>query len=1059
MADIERLGIRIEVDQSGASAAVVSFSNQFRSDTNSISRDLATIKSGSASASAATAQQLNNISVAINGVGQAAARNRGLVQGFVGGLAGGALVAITSQIRNMAGSITGAADSFALIEAKMRLATDGYGSFDTAMRDVVAISNDTRTRLADTAQLYSKVSAATKAMGLDQTKAAAVTTNFNKALKISGATTNEASSAILQFSQSLASGRLNGDEFRSLGENAPRFMNLLADSLNVPRGNLKKLASEGKITSDKLVKALSDPKFVQKLEKEFGTLPVTFADMTTAASNAMTRLVGAFAKGLGINDSLAVLLARFNQFTAEVGPKFQAFGVQVRDAFNAIQPTLQNLANVIGPILSTIGGNLGNIARLAIVAAAGFTVFKAATAAGTIATTVGQLVALERALGASSTMGALFSVAMKGVQGAVRGVTLALASNPITAIAVAVTVAAVALYEFSDQIKISSDGLGTLADYGNEILSRLGPMFTALGEIASKVFSAIGTFAEQYLGPIGKWWGELTEGMEFSFTGFVRFFAKALDLMINVVTVTVSTIASVFSNLPAMLQNYTAMAVNGATALFERFINGIISGLNTVSDYLGMGTIGNVNLGRVSASGQTIGKTFTQGIQRGLVGNPIEKFTDGLEAGANKRARDRARREAAEARRNKNKPSPNAGTPQAQPTAPETEDKDKKKKGETDKYAEEIKNLTNAKNDLARSERELAIAESLSRAGLERDPKLFGKKADAIRSLVNAVEDGKKIKTINEHIDELRRQMAGLNQSERDNAIAQELRSAGITKEIEDLAKLNPALAERIRLLKQEAGAKFDAVQKKEATKTEDQFKSRFADQAEDQEAVRLEMGGNQKAADELRINNELARTVASIREAKRENAQLDDAALIAQATTLANNEKQLAQQDRMNTAADRLSDKLVEAWENPREALRNFLRELIAGLIKAVLKATILNALMPGSGGTIGGNIKSMFGNLFGGGRATGGTVMGGRSYLVGERGPEIVRMGAAGRVFPNHRINNGGGGNVTLAPTYNIQMSGNHQQDQLTLAQIKSQQADQHRQIRSQQKVQGWQ
>lgn len=967
---------------------------------------------------------------------------------------------MSGQLRSLAGDLTGASDSFALIEAKMRLATDGYGSFDTAMRDVVAISNDTRTRLGDTAQLYSKVSAATKAMGLDHSKAAAVTTNFNKALKISGATTNEASSAILQFSQSLGSGRLNGDEFRSLGENAPRFMNLLADSLNVPRGNLKALASEGKITSDKLVKALSDPKFVQKLEKEFGTLPVTFADMTTAASNAMTRLVGAFSKGLGINDSLAVLLARFNQFTAEVGPRFQAFGAQVRDAFNTIQPTLQNLANVIGPILAAIGGNLGNIARLALVAAASFTAFKVATAAGGIATTVGQLIALEKGLGATSTMGAVFSVAMKGVQGAVRGVTVALAANPLTAWAVAITAIIVALYEFSDQIKISSTGLGTLADYGNEILSRIGPMFTALGEIASSAFTAISNAASAVLGPIGEMWSDLTSGMEFSFTGFVRFFAKALDLIINAVSIGFSTIASIWSNFPAMLQNYVAVAVNGAASMFERFVNGIIGGLNTVSSYLGLGTIGNVELGRVQASGQTVGKTFSQGVQRGLVGNSIEQFTDSLEAGANKRARDRKRKEDAEARRNRNKKSADAGTPKAQPNpGDKTEDKnnDKKKKGETDKYAEEIKNLTAAKADLARTEREVAIAESLSRAGLERDPKLVGAKADAIRSLVNAVEDGKKIKTINEHIDELRRQMTGLSASERDNAIAQELRSAGITKEIEDLAKLNPALAERIRLLKQEAGAKFDSEQKKAATRTEAQFRDRFTDQAADQEATRLEMNGDQKGADELRINNELARTVAAIREAKRENAQLDDASLIAQANTLANNEKQLAQQDRMNAAADRLSDRLVEAWENPREALRNFLRELIAGLIKAVLKATILNALMPGSGGTIGGNIKSMFGNLFGGGRATGGTVMGGRSYLVGERGPEIVRMGAAGRVFPNHRIS-GGGSSMTLAPTYNIQLSGNHQQDQLTLAQIKSQQAEQNRTVRTQQKVRGW-
>lgn len=338
MADVDRLGIRIEVDNARATSAVVSFTNQFRSATTSIGRDLTTIRSGSAAAANATAQNLTRISVALNGVGQAAQRNRGLLQGFVGGLAGGAIVGVIAELRGMGRELLNASDNFALMQAKIRLATDGYGSFDKAMSDVVAISNETRTRLTDTATLYGKVAAQAKQMGVSQDKVRAVVTNFNKALKISGATTNEASSAILQFSQALASGKLGGDEFRSLGENAPRFMGLLADALNVPRGALKKLAAEGKITSDKLVTALSDPKFVAKLEKEFGTIPVTFGDMATAGLNMVTRLTGAFAGGLGVSDSLAVLLAKLNQFTGDVAPKFAAFGKQVRDVFTALQP-------------------------------------------------------------------------------------------------------------------------------------------------------------------------------------------------------------------------------------------------------------------------------------------------------------------------------------------------------------------------------------------------------------------------------------------------------------------------------------------------------------------------------------------------------------------------------------------------------------------------------------------------------------------------------------------------------------------------------------------------
>ena len=79
---------------------------------------------------------------------------------------------------------------------------------------------------------------------------------FNTAAKLAGASTIEASNAFRQLAQALGSGRLAGDEFRSISEQIPTLLQPIADELNVPIGKLKELAAEGKLTSEVVLRAL-----------------------------------------------------------------------------------------------------------------------------------------------------------------------------------------------------------------------------------------------------------------------------------------------------------------------------------------------------------------------------------------------------------------------------------------------------------------------------------------------------------------------------------------------------------------------------------------------------------------------------------------------------------------------------------------------------------------------------------------------------------------------------------------------------------------------------------
>ena len=79
---------------------------------------------------------------------------------------------------------------------------------------------------------------------------------FNTAAKLAGASAMESSNAFRQLAQALGSGRLQGDEFRSIAEQVPTILAPIAAELGTTVGGLKKFASEGKLTSDVVIRAL-----------------------------------------------------------------------------------------------------------------------------------------------------------------------------------------------------------------------------------------------------------------------------------------------------------------------------------------------------------------------------------------------------------------------------------------------------------------------------------------------------------------------------------------------------------------------------------------------------------------------------------------------------------------------------------------------------------------------------------------------------------------------------------------------------------------------------------
>lgn len=263
------------------------------------------------------------------------------VRGSIGAVAAGlGVLGVGASAR----TFLSLADQAKSLDAQLRLATQGLGSFGEAQADVRRIAAETRTSLEATASLYGNFIRAAGESGRTQGDAARATETFSKALKIGGATAEEAASATLQFGQALASGVLRGDEFNSIAEASPRILRLLADSLGVPAGQLRALAAQGKLTSEVLYTALTDKRFTASLDAEFAKLPQTFDESMQQIRNAAVITFGAFDRGGQFSQSIA-------NFATQGATDMKSLETAAENLAISIRASLAGLSSAFQPLL------------------------------------------------------------------------------------------------------------------------------------------------------------------------------------------------------------------------------------------------------------------------------------------------------------------------------------------------------------------------------------------------------------------------------------------------------------------------------------------------------------------------------------------------------------------------------------------------------------------------------------------------------------------------------------------------------------------------------------
>lgn len=224
------------------------------------------------------------------------------------------LAAVRSSAAGLAGAWAGAfathqliqfADTWNQLNGRLRLASSSSEDYVQSQRVLMEISQRTGTSLEANSNLYSRIAQSLRDAGYASADVAKVTETVATSLKLSGASTEEASSVITQLSQALGSGVLRGEEFNSIMENGGRLAKLLADGLGTTVGGLRNMANNGELTTNKIVPLLTN---VEILRKEFDTLPASISGSAQKVQNAFLAWVGGANDAVGASSTLSGVL-------------------------------------------------------------------------------------------------------------------------------------------------------------------------------------------------------------------------------------------------------------------------------------------------------------------------------------------------------------------------------------------------------------------------------------------------------------------------------------------------------------------------------------------------------------------------------------------------------------------------------------------------------------------------------------------------------------------------------------------------------------------------------
>lgn len=534
----------------------------------------------------------DNASQKINNLGNAT----GALGAIKGALAGVAIGATVGKAMNMS-------DDYANMNARLNMINDGMQSTSELQKSIFTSAQRTGSAYTEMANGVAKMRMQAGDVFQNNGETIAFLETMNKSFVVGGASIEEQKSAMMQLTQAMASGKLQGDELRSLAETSPALIQAIATKLGVTRGEVKKLGADGKITADIVKTAMLEAS--EKIDEQFRNMPMTLG---RAWQNFINFATKAF-EPLSIKINQIANSAEFQQFASMVASAIQF----VVNALIVLMDIIGAIWSKIAPVIKWIADNWSIIAPI-VMAVAGAMLYYWATTN-------------------------LVTFAMKALEMAISAVNAVMAMNPVSltimAIILLIGIIYAAINAFNQWAGTSISATGTI----------IGAVF-ALGMIVWNVLIFILNIVIMIVnGIIAIVVGLVNMVIALVFMLY-QFILMLLALILGAVDWLVTgainlvfelvfqfqtawyNIAQGGRDMAVAIGNFVSSMVNGVISLVEGMINGILSGINGMIGFLNgmglnIGAVGTVSLGRVDF-GNDIGNAIDS------MKAPVKKTFEGL---------------------------------------------------------------------------------------------------------------------------------------------------------------------------------------------------------------------------------------------------------------------------------------------------------------------------------------------------------------------------------------------------------------------------------------------
>lgn len=294
----------------------------------------------------------------------------------------GAVIGIEAAgraLKDMAVSAIKTTDQLTQLRARINLINDGTQSTAEIMDKVYQAANRSRGSYLDMADSVAKLNMLAKDAFSSNDEAIYFVEQLNKQFKIAGASVEETSSAMYQLTQAMAAGKLQGDEFHSIMENAPMLAQSIASEMGLTVGQLKEMSSQGLITADIIKSALFNS--AEETNAKFAEIPLTFQDIGTQLQNDLITAFQPVMEQIGSMASSDLLAGALNELAFSfkiVAAAAQVSIAIIKGAFSALSVTIGVIKNVVTSFVGIFTTSMPAVRVAVVGVTTAFLAYKAA---------------------------------------------------------------------------------------------------------------------------------------------------------------------------------------------------------------------------------------------------------------------------------------------------------------------------------------------------------------------------------------------------------------------------------------------------------------------------------------------------------------------------------------------------------------------------------------------------------------------------------------------------------------------------------------------------------